>query len=143
MPCNDITDVLRIVIDHDDKITDYSLHKRSCGGAVGEEKLIGKWLIGRLVSDVLDTPLDQFQSLLRTKNDIKEFLAIKHFMIVQAGLSVIIGQESGRVSDYCTLESVEHDHMGTEAVLHVKVDAVIDEIKACSRCCGSKGSFSV
>ncbi len=143
MPCKDITDTLEILIDHDERVKDYSLHKRTCGGAVGEDQLIGKWLIGRPVAEVLATSLNDFQGLLKTRSDIKEFLAIKHFMVVQAGLAVLLGQQPGRVGDFCTLESVEGDAEGTKATLHVQVEAVVDEIKACNKCCGSKGEGSM
>ncbi len=142
MPCNDITDYLTLTIGPDDRIVDYSLHKRTCGGAVGEEKLIGPWLFKRTVAQILDTTLDAFHAKLRTRQDLKEYLALKHFLSVQAALAIFVGRETGRVADRCTVEAIEYGPDGVRMAAHLDVKAMTDEIAACKNCCGSKEADS-
>ncbi len=135
MPCTDITDKLTITIDNDDRILDYSLEKLTCGGQVGPDRMISKWLIGKTVSEVLHTELDQFHALLKTKTDLKEYLALKHFMAVQAGFAVYSGCEAGSISDHCTLDSIENTDEKTVVVFHQDVAGVVEQIKSCGGCC--------
>jgi len=138
MPCNDITDFLTLQIASDDRIADYTLHKRTCGGAVGEEQLIGPWLFKRTVAQVIDTSLDDFHARLRTKQDLKEYLALKHFLAVQSALAIYLGRETGSVADRCTIEAIEYGPDGVTLSAHLDVKAMTDEIAACKNCCGSK-----
>jgi len=140
MPCNDITDYVEITIGSDDRVTDYALHKRTCGGAVGEENLIGPWLFKRTAAQVVETDLDVFHAKLRTKNDLKEYLALKHFLCVKSALLIWMGRESGGVEDHCTVEAIEYGPEGVEIAAHVDVKGLTDEIEACKNCCGSKSA---
>lgn len=135
MPCNDITDKLRIRITLDERLDKYRLDKLSCGGAVGLPAMILPWLKGRRVSDILATEVADFLLQNPAEDDIEEFLYLKHFLAVRQGLSVMIGVESGSKADWCVVDSVEHSPEGIVLTARLKVDGITDEIKACSGGC--------
>jgi len=143
MPCKDITDTLTLAIDADDRIIDYSLHKRTCGGAVGEEKLLGPWLFKRTAAQVIETPLDDFQAILKTKSDLKEYLVLKHFIAVKTALLIMLGREAGGLEDRCTVEYIDYGPEGIRMGADLSVDGLMEDIKACKSCCGSGKTFSV
>lgn len=138
MPCKDITDTILLTIGEDDRIIDYSLSKRTCGGTVGEDKLIGPWLFKRTVAQVIGTSNAQFLVKLRTQNDLTEYLAVKHFLAVRTTLQAVTGETAGGLRDHCTIETVEYGPEGMEVTAHLDVKALTNEIAACKNCCGSK-----
>ncbi len=142
MPCKDITDIIAITVAHDDRVIDYMLNKKTCGGTVGEDKLIGPWLFKRTAAQVMATSNEDFLLKLRAKSDLTEYLSVKHFLAVRTALRVMTGELAGGVDDYCTVESVMHGPDGVEVVAHLDVKGMTDEIQACKNCCGSKTNES-
>ena len=53
MPCNDITEKLKIKLDSENKLTDYHLTKRTCGGAVGADSLLLDKLKGETAESIV------------------------------------------------------------------------------------------
>ncbi len=60
MPCDDVGESIRVLLDKDERIIDYSLQKRSCGKAIGEVSLIGRQLYGKTATDILELELEEF-----------------------------------------------------------------------------------
>ena len=136
MPCNDITDHLELTIDANDTVVDYTLNKRTCGGMVGEDNMLGPWLFKRTVTQVMETTLTDFLAGLRTRNDLREYLALKHFLAVRTALEMY----AGRQQDHGTIESVEYGPEGVRIVAHLDVAGLTEEIQVCMSCCGSRAS---
>jgi hypothetical protein len=145
MPCNDVTEILRLQLDHQDRVTGYSLTKRTCGGIMGKESLLMKWCGSLPATQVRDTTVDQFVAKFPTEDAVIEFVRLKHLLALQKGIAVLVGETSARPDDSIVLESVEYSAEGVELVAHIKVDMVTDEIRACGRCgsCGSKSNVQV
>ncbi len=134
MPCKDITDHLRIRLDADDRVSRYALRKLSCGGAVGNQSMIIDWLENKQIEDILSADIGQFLDKHQVDDEIEEYLLIKHFLAVRAGLAMYIGQESGAVKNYCQVEAIRSSDSGTEILVHIAVEGMTDEISACGRC---------
>ncbi|MCH7690496.1 MAG: hypothetical protein IIA17_05570 [candidate division Zixibacteria bacterium] len=134
MPCKDITDHLRIRLDTKDRVSRYALRKLSCGGAVGNQSMIIDWLENKQIEDILSADIGQFLDQHRTDDEIEEYLLIKHFLAVRAGLSMYVGRESGAVKNYCQVEAIRSSDSGTEILAHIAVEGMTDEISACGRC---------
>lgn len=134
MPCKDITDHLRIRLDASDKIVRYALRKLSCGGAVGNQSLIIDWLENKTPEEVLDASPASILDSHKVTDEIEEYLLLKHFLAVKAGLSIMLGRESGSVEDYCKLEAIRYSPQGTEIIAQISVEGMTDEIKACGNC---------
>lgn len=134
MPCKDITDHLRIRLDNQDKITRYALRKLSCGGAVGNQSLIIDWLENKTAEEVLSAAPEEILNSHNVTDEIEEYLLLKHFLAVKAGLSIMLGRESGSVDDYCRLEAIRSSPQGTEIIAQIAVEGMTAEIQACGRC---------
>jgi hypothetical protein len=138
VPCEDITDSLKIHLDKSERVVDYSLKRRTCGRGVGQERLIADWLFGRTASEVLQVTPGEFQQETKTGAGIRHYLALKHFMAVQNALSIVLGRVSGGPDDSCTLDCIDYSQDGIEIRAHLGAMAKAEEIEPCRSCCGSK-----
>ena len=134
MPCQDITDHLRIRLDTQDRVSRYALRKLSCGGAVGNQSMIIDWLENQKADDILDADVGQFLDQHRTEDVVEEYLLLKHFLAVRAGLAIFLGRESGAVENYCQVEAIRSSDSGTEILAQIAVEGMTAEISACGRC---------
>jgi hypothetical protein len=141
MPCQDITEILKLSVDSDNHVRSYSLIKRTCGGAVGREALLAPWLKPRTVHDVLTASVEDFYEKIPTRSKHWEYLYLKHFFAVRSGLEILTGEQAGGKDDCCAVESISYDADGTvELTAHLKIKALTDKIESCKGCCGSKKS---
>lgn len=136
MPCNDITDSLKIKLDADEKVVKYALRKKTCQGEVGRKSLIGQWLKGKPAAEVISFPIDQFIKAHPTKSSKWEYLYLKHFIAVRSSLAVLLGQQSGGVDDYVKIALVEYSPEGTILETDISVEGMTAEIEACGSCAG-------
>jgi hypothetical protein len=143
MPCDDITEVLTMVLDDEDRVVRYALRKRTCGRAVGEESLLAKWVAGRRVADLQDTSIDDLLAALPTDDEALEFLHLKHFFALRLGLAALTGQDDGGPGSPCAVASVSCGPDGLVFEGEVAVAVVTEQIKSCGRCgkgCGKAGA---
>ncbi|OGQ22814.1 MAG: hypothetical protein A3I05_08130 [Deltaproteobacteria bacterium RIFCSPLOWO2_02_FULL_44_10] len=139
MPCNDVTDSLKLTLDEHDHILSYELSKRTCGAEVGELSLISDWIKEKKISEILSTPAEHFlEEYLPPKDDIEEFLFLKHFFSIQNGLRSLLGDVSATNQDVCTVDGVEQDGNLTHLMASLKVDLITKEIKSCAGCACTK-----
>ena len=138
MPCHDITDTLKIQLDHDSRVIQYTLRKRTCGGEVGRESLIGGWLKGQRAEKLLSTRPEAVFQAYPTKSDLGQYLIVKHFLAVQSGLAVMLGRKEGGANDHCSVESIEYGPEGMVLTAQIGVEGMTEEIKACRGSCGTK-----
>ncbi len=139
MPCKDITDTLKILLSHDDRLLNYALRKKTCGGEVGRKSLIGKWLKNKSAREIIATPIQDVLNAHPTRSDVREFMVVKHFLAVKTGLEILLGVTSGGIKDYCRVATIEHGPDGVLLVADLSVQGMTDEIRACGNCanCGT------
>ena len=140
MPCSDVTELLTIELDREERVKSYSLTKRTCGGAMGRDSLILKLIRNRSVSELLALPAHLFYGEIQFSSDLKEMVYLKHYFAVQAGLAAYVGKQAKASRGECTLESVIFGSDGIELTGLVNVDMSTNKISACGGCaaCGSK-----
>ena len=134
MPCSDVSEILRIDLDNDDRIIFYSLSKDSCGGGVGKPSLIRKWMKNKTTNDVLAISPSEFAHSLNLKSTTWEYLHLKHLLAIQSGIRAMSGQPPAGAIDYCVVESIEYGSDRTKMTARISVDLMTDEIKSCSNC---------
>lgn len=138
MPCNDITEVLKIDLDHADTVRAYTLNKRTCGAPIGVDTLLLPLVGGQSLDAVLKLVLEDTFTYFQPPAE-EEFLFAKHLVALQEGLRVLVGQSSAAADGLCTPTTVSAHADGITFEGLVKIDAVTRRIKSCGNC-GSCGA---
>ena len=137
MPCNDISEVIRLRLDHQGRLIDYSLRKNTCGAEIGSTSLLLSLFKGLAPEQVLalDSSMLWQRMQMSEKN---EYLYVKHWVALQEALSVYVGRSPGSVSDACRLAEVVCENEAVELTALIAIDALTEKIRACGNC-GSCG----
>lgn len=140
MPCSDVTEMVQVVIDSDDRLKSYSYSKKTCGRGVGVATLLHDVLVGRSVSELLSLDADAFLEDHPVEDELEEFLGLKHFFAVQGALEVLTGRTSGGLNDVCAAAEILYDEGSIIIGARILVDLVTEKIKSCGNCkgCGTK-----
>jgi len=140
MPCSDITEVMQITIDADDRLKTYWLNKRSCGQGVGAGSLLLDQLAGRSVDNLLITDAETYLNEFPVEDELLEFLSLKHFFAIQTVLEVLTGKTPGRKDDPCAAAEIAYENGDTIIDARISIDVVTEKIKGCGNCkgCGTK-----
>lgn len=136
MPCNDVTEIVRVVLDDHDRLTHYAFTKRTCGQGVGVVSLLLGDLAGKSTDEILALEPASVLSRRRADDELEEFLTLKHLFAVQGALEVLTGREAGGPEDVCAAAEVVYDDGECAIEAEIKVDLVTDKIKACGGCVG-------
>jgi len=134
MPCKDVAEILKINLDQDGKLLHYSLSKGTCGGGVGEESLIKRWLVAKPAEDIIDAAAESLIDIYADSRQVESFLLAKHLNAVQRGLAVLLGHEEGAVADPCVVDSINYGPEGIEFVGRIKPSLKPENIKSCGGC---------
>jgi hypothetical protein len=135
MPCCDITEVLKLTIGNDDRVTGYSLSKLSCGAAVGGDTSILEWVRGRKVDEVLGATVEGVLKDNSFSNGRDEFLTRKHLESVQKGLAAVLGRADASAGDLCAIESINYGPEGLEATAYLRSNLDTADIEGCEFTC--------
>lgn len=144
MPCNDVTELLDVTLDAEERLLDYHFSKRSCGQGVGATSLLIDQLRGRSLNELLFKTAEEFLDEFSIPNETEEFLSLKHLFAIQGALEVYTGAESGGPNDAFAASGIEY---GADSILiegRISVDVVTEKIESCGGCkgCGSARSKS-
>lgn len=135
MPCNDITEKIRIVLDREERLRSYSLDKKACGGAVGISSLLIDRIVGMTVDELLALSETEFYRGRWPINSIEEFLNLKHILAVKAVLRVYAGGASDGEAGTCTISSIDDDGGRITIDAEIDIPLMTEKIKACASGC--------
>ncbi len=134
MPCSDVTEIIEIQLDAEDRIGAYQLFKQTCGRAVGDASLLMPKLVGLRADVVAATDPEDF--VQGAAEGLDTFLAWKHILAVQAALRVLAGAEPGGSDDLCAAADIASDGSGVTLRARIRVALVTSAIPPCH---GPKG----
>lgn len=142
MPCSDVTEIIRVVLDPEDRLKAYRFIKRTCGQAVGVDALLLGLLAGRSVDEILAIDPAAFVRDYPVDEPVEEFLNLKHLIAVQSVLEVFTGREAGGAGDVCAAAEFCYDEAESVLEARIRVDLVTELIAACGNCraCGNAGA---
>jgi len=136
MPCNDITEIIEVTLDGQDRLTDYFFRKRTCGQGVGVGGLLLESLQGKSAEELLAITPEFFLETWPVEDPLEEFLGLKHLIALQSALEVLLGKASGGVGEMCAAAEISCDGDDTILVARISVDLVTEKIKSCGGCKG-------
>ncbi|MBI1319913.1 MAG: hypothetical protein GC168_13375 [Candidatus Hydrogenedens sp.] len=140
MPCKDVTELIQVVVDDDDRLASYRFIKRTCGQGVGADALLADQLCGQTVEHLLALDPETFAASLDVTEEVEEFLSLKHLIAVQSALEVLTGAASGGPDAICAAAEITCEPGETVIEARISVDLMTERIAACGNCgsCGSK-----
>ena len=133
MTCSDVTENLRLVLDAEERISDYVLTKQTCGGAVAGRGLIRKWVKHKRVEDVLRLTAQEVLDGSDIKSSTDEYLQLKHLFSIQETLLAFTGTTDND-TDLLSIESVDYGPDGARITARINLEVLTDRIKACGLC---------
>lgn len=136
MPCSDVTELIHIELDDQDRLAGYRFIKRTCGQGVGADALILSALQGRTADEIMAIDPDDFMEAHPVEEDIEAFLTLKHLFAVQAALEVLSGRASGGPGELCAAAEIGFEDGHTTLDARISVDLVTEKIQACGSCKG-------
>ena len=141
MPCKDVTEVIEVKLDGQDRLADYHFAKRTCGQAVGVASLLIDQLRERPLAELLSINAEDFLAEFPCPDETEEFLSLKHLFAIQSALEVLTGKEPGGKEDAFTASQVQYDEDETLIKGLISIDLMTEKIKSCGGC-GSCGVAS-
>ena len=140
MPCKDVTEILVVVLDAEDRLKEYHFLKRTCGQGVGAESLLIDQLGGRSLDELLNKTAEEFLDEFPIPDEIEEFLSLKHLFAIQGALEVLTGREPGGKNDAFAASGISYGEDETRIEGRIAVDVITEKIEACGGCasCGSE-----
>ncbi len=140
MPCKDVTELLEVVLDGEDRLKEYRFQKRTCGQGVGAESLLIDQLQGRSLEELLNKTAEEFLTEFPIFDEIEEFLSLKHLFAIQGALEVLTGREPGGKDAAFAAAGITYGENETAIQGRIAVDVITEKIQACGGCasCGSE-----
>ena len=140
MPCKDVTELLEVVLDADDRVKDYTFSKRTCGQGVGMANLLIEQLRGRPAAELQHKTAQEFLAEFPIADPVEEFLSLKHLFAIQSALEVYAGVQSGAKTSAFAVGGIEYGDDETRIQGRISIDIVTEKIKSCGGCssCGSE-----
>lgn len=136
MPCSDITEIIEVVLDGEDRLKDYVFRKRTCGQGVGAGNLLLGVLGGQSADDIIAISPEDFLETHPVEDPLEEFLGLKHLIAVQSALEVLTGRANGGPDEICAAAEIGFDAGDTIITARISVDLVTERIKSCGGCKG-------
>ena len=139
MPCSDVTEIIEVELDGEDRLQDYRFSKRTCGQGIGVASLLLEQLGGRSLDEILAIAPEDFLAELSIGEELEEFMSLKHLIAIQSALEVLTGKESGGKDDPFSAAEIVSDEDVTRIRGVISVDLITEKIRSCGGCkgCGS------
>ena len=134
MPCNDVTEEIRIIIDSDDRVISYDLKKRTCGRSLGAPAVISDEICGLKTDQILEGEDDILLGEKANTRHTRKFIALKHLFALKSVLAMYRGMDSGLKSNACEIARIDYDDGDIIIEADIKIDMITKEIEACPGC---------
>ncbi len=136
MPCSNVTELLRVTLDSDERVEHYRLIKDTCGAGVGDQSLLLDFVCGKTAAELLDLDADAYCAQNAITDEVELFLRLKHLFALQSALGAYAGKAAARAGDACAICEIMYDQGHVIIDAEISIDIVTDKIKACGRCAG-------
>ncbi|MCF6285475.1 MAG: hypothetical protein L3K26_09830 [Candidatus Hydrogenedentes bacterium] len=136
MPCSDVTEVIDVVVDSEDRLKFYSFRKRTCGQGVGVDSLLLDVLGGMDVEALLAISPESFLETWPAAEPIEEFLGLKHLIALQSSVAVLLGRAAGGRGEICAAAEIACEDGDTIITAIIALELITEKIASCGGCKG-------
>lgn len=134
MPCSDVTEEIRIIIDKDDNLISYDLKKRTCGRPPGAPAVVADEVCGRNIDYILVTDDDTLLGRKAETKQARKFIALKHLFALRSALAIYKGLEGDPRSEACAIATIGYDDGNVIIDADIKIEMITEKIEACPGC---------
>ncbi len=134
MPCKDITEQIRIILDLEDNLVSYDFLKKTCGKEIGNQVHIMDNLLNKNIDYILAFDISSFAQNGGSEGAVEKFMRLKHLFALQSALSVYKGMEPGSHDDVCAIAEISSNGEQTTIDADIRRDIIEGKIKACGFC---------
>ena len=134
MPCSDVTEEIRVVLDKDERLAEYSLKKRTCGRSIGAPAVIAEELYGLDTDYILSGEDDLLLGEKANARRARKFIALKHLFAVRSALAAYRGLEGEFWKSVCAIAGIEYRDGEVIIDADIKIEMIAENIVACRSC---------
>ncbi len=134
MPCDDITEQIRITLDKEERLLSYHLMKSACGKKIGNQVSIIGDLRRKNVDEIIAVDREAFIENENIGNDVDRFIKLKHLFAIQLALAVYRGAEPGGPNDICSISEIGFDGENSIIDADIRIGVTTSKIEACGFC---------
>ncbi len=131
MPCDNITEIIKLKLDHNNHFIEYSLTKQSCDRPIGESSLITDKLKGHTVEQILDATFESILKGYLSSSPESRYLYTKHLQTIQSVLAIWLGQRDGQTGGRYVIDAINYDDVGIELIAIIKLNLPTENIISC------------
>jgi len=127
MPCNDISELHKIVLNDQDILIDYETIKKTCGREIGDHKYLEIYK-NKEMMEILDIPFSDEMNIFERKYHI----SIKSTLCAYLGLEPMFNNLTTE------LLGVETDENAVNILTKITLSVPVENITPCAKGCGTK-----
>lgn len=131
MPCNDVTELIKVAVSQDDRLTYYRISKRACGRTVGTVSLLLDHLKGQKIEQILALDNNTLLALYPAEEKADSFVRLKHLLSLKAALAAFVGEDEGGPNSVCAIAEINFNGQHHIIDAEIKVKLMTDKIVAC------------
>ncbi|PCJ63238.1 MAG: hypothetical protein COA79_00085 [Planctomycetota bacterium] len=131
MPCKDISELHRLILDENDVLVNYEAIKNTCGSKIEDKKELKKYLKHDILT-ILEKPFSVASS----------FFERKYLISIHSCIGIFLGLDPIYNGLNAELIGIEYDHGNIEAIIKIGLEMPVQDITPCSNSCGSCGTKS-
>ena len=134
MPCSDITETIKIILDPNDRLVDYTFLKRACGGNIGQKSMLLPQLKDKTVEEIIKLSQADLIDKIKPEDKSEEFLIMKHLSVIQFCFEMHYGKKELDPKNIINIYSINYGEDGTVLEADVKLVLDINRIEPCGNC---------
>ena len=109
MPCKDTTANLRIQINQEERIIDYSFAKLSCSKTVGEGESFKSYCKGKSLNELYSLELEDLFEIASAENEEEKFLLFLEWEAIRACAALYYGRVDQNEFERYKIASILHE----------------------------------
>lgn len=127
MPCKDISEYHKIVLNNQDILLHYETVKKTCGREIGDDKNMEEYR-NKEMMEILDLPF----------NDKMDIFQRKFHISIKSSLCAYLGLEPMFNNITTELLGIETEADTVSILTKIELDVPVDQITPCAKGCGTK-----
>lgn len=127
MPCKDISELHKIVLNHQDILIHYETVKKTCGRQIGDEANLDIFR-NKEMMEILDIPFPETM----------DFFQRKYHISIKSSLCAYLGLDPMFNNITTELLGIETEKDSISILTKIGLDVPVEKITPCAKGCGTK-----